>query len=78
MSKADHAHTTPARDKLSFVGPKGDGRSFWNVTETGNVTADNTRGAELAHELLAHLDPGGPLYLFPWIVRDMIAKGRFG
>lgn len=52
----------------------------WTAEETGDYAADCDEGTRLAEQFLRDLnaDPEHRLPLLGWLVRDMIAKGRFG
>ncbi len=50
---------------------------FWSVEETGDFVADCNEGVRLAEEFLRELNAKNSMAKLGWIVRDMIAKGRF-
>jgi hypothetical protein len=50
---------------------------FWNHQASGNYGADCTVGEEEAETFLRRLSWEQKLYALGWLVRDMIARGRF-
>ena len=56
--------------KLSFVKDGPDGRTFWNVTPTGDYTTDCDTGERLALEYLTAIEAGADHFL-PTIVKQM-------
>ncbi|MCG5240856.1 hypothetical protein ACIU1J_05420 [Azospirillum doebereinerae] len=67
---------------LSFMKDVPDGkrktrRIFWAV-EASDYLDDNERGFQYAAELFAHMEETGYSFLVNFIIRDMIAAGRFG
>ncbi len=64
------AKSNPTITKLPFVKDGTNGRSFWNVTPTGDYTVDCNTGERLAHEYLAAIEAGADAFL-PTILRAM-------
>jgi hypothetical protein len=86
--RKQHTKARPARPELSFVTERDKktrkltdhGCDWWSVTAAGDYAADCNTGVQLAEEFLRHLNRNRELCRtseLGWIVRDMIAKGRF-
>lgn len=57
--------------------PLDEKRCFWRVHPSGELTSDIRRGASFTRHALAYMRRFDFPPLLGWIVRDMIAKGRF-
>jgi hypothetical protein len=66
-----------AKPELSFADFATE-RDWWSVTATGGYADDCNKGVRQAEEFLRHFNRDhGERSELGWIVRDMIAKGRF-
>lgn len=56
----------------------GAGVVFWSAEASGDYASDCERGRDEARRLLARCASGVSLPPLAWMIRDMIALGRFG
>jgi hypothetical protein len=83
-TKASSAKPDPTT-ALSFVAERDkktrkltdNGRVWWSIEGTGDYLIDCGAGARLAEEFLRYHNATREHFILGWIVRDMIAKGRF-
>jgi hypothetical protein len=66
-------------ETLSFVTRTADGLDYWsNVEESGDWGSDNARGEDCAREMLRFQFFHDAPMIFGYVLKAMIAKGRFG